>query len=91
MSQPQVWAQALSFFNTRASEVRALLNSGGYDSLIFTGCGSTYYLALAAAAQMQALSGIPCRGLPASELWLNPGAAYPRVGRCCWRRSPAPG
>ena len=43
---------------------------------LFTGCGSTYYLAIAAGAVFQSQTGIPGRGLPASEIWLDPAAAY---------------
>jgi glucosamine--fructose-6-phosphate aminotransferase (isomerizing) len=43
-----------------------------YDQVIFTGCGSTYYLSLAAAALYQELTGNPARAVPASELLLNP-------------------
>ena len=49
--------------------------------MVFTGCGSPYYLALAAAAFYQELSGRPARGLPASEIWLNSRAALPAGGR----------
>ena len=41
-----------------------------------TGCGSTYYLALAAAALVQELTGVRARALPASEVWLYPESAY---------------
>ena len=41
-----------------------------------TGCGSTYYRALAAAALLQDLTGVRARALPASEIWLYPGSAY---------------
>jgi glucosamine--fructose-6-phosphate aminotransferase (isomerizing) len=46
-----------------------------FDSVLFTGCGSTYYLSLAASAVFQNLTGIPSRGLPASEIWLYPESA----------------
>jgi glucosamine--fructose-6-phosphate aminotransferase (isomerizing) len=43
-----------------------------YHQVIFTGCGSTYYLSLAAAALYQELTGCAARAIPASELLLNP-------------------
>jgi glucosamine--fructose-6-phosphate aminotransferase (isomerizing) len=54
---------------------------GQYDHIIFTGCGSTYFLSLAAASLLQELSGQSARALPASELWLSPASSYVREGR----------
>jgi glucosamine--fructose-6-phosphate aminotransferase (isomerizing) len=54
---------------------------GQYDHIIFTGCGSTYYLSLAAASLLQELSGRAARALPASELWLSPASSYARDGK----------
>jgi glucosamine--fructose-6-phosphate aminotransferase (isomerizing) len=70
-SQPAAWAATLGVMADQAGPVSDFFRRGGYDSLIFTGCGSTYYLSLAAAALAQELCGIPARGLPASELWLD--------------------
>jgi glucosamine--fructose-6-phosphate aminotransferase (isomerizing) len=76
-AQPQAWAATLEQMRGHADELRALYRAGGYESVVFTGCGSPYYLALAAAALFQELSGIPACGLPASEIWLNPRSALP--------------
>jgi len=79
-SQPEAWAATLAAMREHDDALAALFRDGGYDSLLFTGCGSTYYLAVAAASLAQELCAIPARGLPASELWLDlVGAA--RVGR----------
>src|SRR5690606_29627956 len=48
------------------------------DEVVFIGCGSTYYLALAAATLFQEVTGTAARGLPASELWLRPHAYLAR-------------
>jgi glucosamine--fructose-6-phosphate aminotransferase (isomerizing) len=76
LSQPEAWAAALEVFQNNRRGVLDLRPARRFDQLIFTGCGSTYYLALAAAAQTQELTGLPCRALPASELWLNPRSSY---------------
>jgi glutamine---fructose-6-phosphate transaminase (isomerizing) len=68
-SQPEAWAQALDVIN--ASRF-ALPKAGDYDTVIFTGCGSTYYLSLAAAALYQELTGRTARAVPGGELLLNP-------------------
>ncbi len=80
LSQPQAWAAALQELQAQRPALEALWRNN-YNHILFTGCGSTYYLALAAAALTQQLSGLPCRGLPASELWLYPQSSYPCQGR----------
>jgi glucosamine--fructose-6-phosphate aminotransferase (isomerizing) len=80
-SQPEAWVAALGVLQAQAGELRALAQAGSYDSVVFTGCGSPYYLALAAASTFQEVTGRPTRGIPASEIWLNPRAALPEGGR----------
>jgi len=65
-SQPEAWGQALEVIHASA-----LPQAGDYDLVIFSGCGSTYYLSLAAAALYQELTGRTARGIPSSELLLN--------------------
>ncbi len=72
-SQPTAWGQALAEAQRQASVLQALLVSG-FDETIFIGCGSTYYLSLAAASLLQRLSGRLARGMPSSELWFFPEA-----------------
>ncbi len=72
-SQPEVWGQTLAGARQSADEVHALLRRDP-DEVLFIGCGSTYYLSLAAAALLQRLAGRRARGLPSSELWFYPDA-----------------
>jgi glucosamine--fructose-6-phosphate aminotransferase (isomerizing) len=67
-SQSEAWAQAIDLTSSCDLPV-----SGENEQVIFTGCGSTYYLSLAAAALYQELTGCPARAIPAGELVLNPG------------------
>jgi len=69
-TQPEAWAAALDVLEAQSALLRDFFKAGRYQSVLFTGCGSTYYVALAAAALGQELSGIPMQGLPASEVWL---------------------
>ncbi len=48
--------------------------------ILFTGCGSTYYLALSAASFWRRLTGSAALALPASELWLNPETIFGENG-----------
>ena len=72
-SQPAAWDDALAV-HARAQSALAPLLAGRYDQVIFTGCGSTYYLSLAAAALFQEQTGRSARAVPAGELLLNPAA-----------------
>jgi glucosamine--fructose-6-phosphate aminotransferase (isomerizing) len=71
MSQGEVWKATLEAFEEQAGEVEPLLRRP-FAQTLFTGCGSTYYLSLAAAAAWQALTRRRARAAPASELWLQP-------------------
>ena len=65
-SQTNAWRQALDV--TRAV---SLPTAADYEQVIFSGCGSTYYLSLAGAALYQELTGCAARAVPAGELLLN--------------------
>jgi glucosamine--fructose-6-phosphate aminotransferase (isomerizing) len=77
-SQPEAWSAALDVLMTQRQNILAV-EAGQYDQVLFTGCGSTYYLSLAAASLAQELTGRPCRAFPASELWLYPDSSYCRA------------
>lgn len=75
-TQPEAWGAALKALHEYSLDPGSSKPESG--DVIFTGCGSTYYLALSAAAVTQGLTGLTCRALPASELWLNPASFYPQ-------------
>jgi glucosamine--fructose-6-phosphate aminotransferase (isomerizing) len=79
--QPEAWAEAMQVVGNQAGALKQLWHAGGFDQVIFTGCGSTYYLSLASAALFQKLTGSPARAVPGGELVLNPKMAYPRRGQ----------
>jgi len=78
LSQPKVWASALEILDRQRDQIRSFYKSSSFDNVIFTGCGSTYYLSLAAAALFQELAGVPSRGVPGSEAWLTPNIFLPK-------------
>jgi glucosamine--fructose-6-phosphate aminotransferase (isomerizing) len=81
LSQPKVWSAALQIINAQFDQLNDFFRRGAYTSILFTGCGSTYYLSLAGASLMQELAGISTYGLPASEVWLNRSAIKSTHGR----------
>ena len=80
-SQPEVWTAALDVLKAQRADIAQVWQRGQYDHVIFTGCGSTYFLSLTAASLLQELSGHTARALPASELWLSPASSYAREGK----------
>jgi glucosamine--fructose-6-phosphate aminotransferase (isomerizing) len=77
LSQPKSWENALTVLKSQRDEINDLVGKHQFEEVIFTGCGSTYYLSLAAAAFFQEITGRKARGVPASELWLNVNAFSP--------------
>lgn len=71
ISQTEAWSQALELVCAAT-----LPKATGYELVIFTGCGSTYYLALAAAALYQELTGHSARAVPGGEMLLNPQTVF---------------
>lgn len=72
LSQPQCWADCLKELASGAVIHEIEGRFGGHSEWIFIGCGSSYYIALAAAASWTAITGTRARAIPASELLLFP-------------------
>ena len=72
LSQPECWAECLKDLEA-GQRIREIEQRFGKSSeWIFIGCGSSYYIAIAAAANWTATTGIRARAFPASELLLFP-------------------
>lgn len=80
ISQTDAWLEAIQTVEKKHTDIRSI-DLSGFDQIIFLGCGSTYYLSLSAAALMQSLTGIPCRGFPSSEIFLSPEVVFPKKGK----------
>jgi len=66
-SQTTAWQAALA--HVKDTDLPLATN---YEHVVFTGCGSTYYLSLSAAALYQTLTARPASATPGGELLLNP-------------------
>jgi glucosamine--fructose-6-phosphate aminotransferase (isomerizing) len=75
LSQTEAWEQAL-----QVVPLAALPRAADYQQVLFTGCGSTYYLSVSAAALYQELTGCTARAVPGGELLLNPNIVTPAGG-----------
>ncbi|MHB1294718.1 MAG: SIS domain-containing protein [Anaerolineae bacterium] len=78
LSQPDAWAEAIAVGSSAWDALQTLWSRSGRGELLFTGCGSTYYLSLAAAAMARG-AGLPARAAPASEIWLYPEHTAPNL------------
>jgi len=68
-SQPDVWQQTIDELSVVAAA--EFWNAAQPESILTTGCGSTYYLALTLAALIRDELGIPGRAVAASEVALG--------------------
>jgi len=75
-NQPKVWETCLQYFDTLDTQALA----GGKDpnqvEWIFVGCGTSYYLAQAAASSFTTLTGKRASAVPASELTFFPHLVF---------------
>ena len=67
-TQSESWRSAIEATMALKESLLALLRRNADRPIIFIGCGSTHYLAQYVAPFFQSVTGIPCRGVPSSEL-----------------------
>lgn len=67
LSQPEVWLAAQEEIATSADFAKIVSETKSHTEWLFLGCGTSFYLAEAAAASWTLLTGQRARALPASE------------------------
>jgi glucosamine--fructose-6-phosphate aminotransferase (isomerizing) len=72
MSQGRVWQSVLDFLRGNVTVDGILAGAKTKRLWIFVGCGTSFYLAEAAALSWTLLTGQPARAIPASEILLFP-------------------
>ncbi len=72
LSQPEVWRSCLRDLSGSAAFQSILGKAPSRKEWLFVGCGTSFYLAEAAAGSWSLLTGQAARALPASELLLFP-------------------
>jgi glutamine---fructose-6-phosphate transaminase (isomerizing) len=72
MSEPSVWAATLQELEAHGRYTQVLKPLEPADEWIFVGCGSSYYVAQAAAWSWTAVTGQRAKAVPASELLFYP-------------------
>lgn len=76
-SQPLVWRNCLGTLDKLDLELLVGDKAPQHHEWLFIGCGTSYYLAQAAAATFTLLAGVPARAVPASEILLFPKLVFP--------------
>jgi len=74
-SQGLIWKDTLDGLTVQLPKLANWLRKD-HDEVLFIGCGSTYYLSLAAAKTWINLNNEPARALPSSEMWLYPESVF---------------
>jgi len=69
LSQPVTWRESLELL--QKTKIQNLPNVMKYNRVVFTGCGSTYYLSIWASRLLQELGHKNVISLPGSELWYS--------------------
>jgi glutamine---fructose-6-phosphate transaminase (isomerizing) len=75
LSQPEVWRSCVRDFSGSAAFQSMLGKAASRKEWLFVGCGTSFYLAEAAAGSWSLLTGQAASALPASELLLFPRLA----------------
>ena len=76
LEQPEAWAAALERFEADAPRVDRLFEREPRDEVVFTGCGSSYYLSMTAASVFQQFTGLRAKAVPASEILQFPEGVF---------------
>jgi glutamine---fructose-6-phosphate transaminase (isomerizing) len=77
-SQPRRWAESLRDLERNPEIERTVHEFSKCRRWLFIGCGSSYYLALVAAASWKSATGLCAEAVPASELLLFPDLVLDR-------------
>ena len=73
LSQGEVWKTVLDMLHRSTAVERIVSTGGDRREWLFVGCGTSFYLAEAAALSWTLLTNLPARAIPASEILLFPG------------------
>jgi glucosamine--fructose-6-phosphate aminotransferase (isomerizing) len=79
LSQPRCWNECLELLTASPEFSAATQVAKPGAEWIFIGCGSSYYIAIAATATFKHL-GLTARAVPASEILLYPELSIPKSG-----------
>ncbi|HET7627051.1 MAG TPA: SIS domain-containing protein [Bacillales bacterium] len=70
--QPGTWKTTVNTVKASKEKVLEIFQRESPDEVIFIGCGTSYYISIAAALNFAEVTGIMARAVPASEIFLKP-------------------
>ncbi len=76
--QPETWKKTYQQVLENREEISAKIEALQPDEVIFTGCGTSYYISISAAYTFGELTGISSKPIPSSEIFLAPKAVFPK-------------
>jgi glucosamine--fructose-6-phosphate aminotransferase (isomerizing) len=79
VSQGEVWQSVLQELKQGGFGEKMLRSNNQKTSWLFVGCGTSFYLAEAAATSWTLLTGEPARAVPGSEILLYPALTRPQA------------
>lgn len=79
--QPESWGETVQIVSGRKDELLRLFEEFEPEEILLTGCGSSYYLSIAAAYLFQEKIGISANAVPASDILLKPASVLAKGRR----------
>ncbi len=76
LTQPDSWRKTLKDIRKEREWLKKYLTKLKNVELVFTGCGTSYYLALSGASLYTKITGEKARGVPASDILLFPYSIF---------------
>ena len=74
--QQSIWKEIVVHLDLEKEKNKTLLNRYRDRVWIFSGCGTSYYLAQTASIIFEKLTGICTKAVPASEILINPETVF---------------
>lgn len=80
-NQPAAWAATVRSIPDQWREIATAIASETPTHVLLVGCGTSFYLAQAAAQSFQEVTGMTATAAPGSEVFLSPASVVPRDRR----------
>ncbi|GGE16152.1 glutamine--fructose-6-phosphate aminotransferase [Marinithermofilum abyssi] len=79
LRQPTTWENTIRSLDGERERIKAFFGETAFREVIFTGCGTSYYLSIVAAYHFQEQTGISAKAVPASDIMLHPQSVITKL------------
>ena len=76
MEQPDSWKTVVNYIKDKKDETINFINENGIKNIVFSGCGTSYYLAQSSDAVFKKITTMDSKSFPSSEIFLFPGLVF---------------